>query len=599
MNLVYPMYIKQFLISLVMTLTKCLRLITIIVITVNIGYSQEQDQDTLAQQTVNVMKPYTPTISDAFKIQLNPQLGASDSLKKKKVVYNIFSIPVASTFTPAKGKAASVERSKPKPSYNNYASFGLGNYTNILGDVYLNHELNNGALVGGYLGHHSSQGGIDDLVLEDGFSKTNLDVFYKETQNDYEWKINGGLDLRTFNWYGLPQELYADNVAEAIDPQHNFTGFNLGGELQFYDEFLEDISVRFKHFSDNYNASENRYTAGTNFKFHVNRETITTTLFLDGLSGEFGQSYLGSENIRYKNFIVGASPSYQLNQDDLTVNLGLSLVYFNASELNESKFYVYPNIEATYKVVSDVVKAYAGVTGELRQNSYQEFTEANPFVSPTLNIRPTDQPYKGFLGLKGKLSQNVTYDLNGSYTKENNKPLFKAHNALSFATENYQYGNAFNVVYDDVTTFGLAGSLQFDLNRNFTLKLNGEYFSYDTSNQQEAWNLPNLTASLFLDYQISETWYAGATAYFVGERKDHQVLQFPMQTEDDLNILSEDVITLDSFFDANAYVGYRVNEQFSVFAKVNNIANQDYQRFLNFPVQGLQFLAGANYQFDF
>ena len=58
-------------------------------------------------------------------------------------------------------------------------------------------------------------------------------------------------------------------------------------------------------------------------------------------------------------------------------------------------------------------------------------------------------------------------------------------------------------------------------------------------------------------------------------------------------------VTLDSFFDANAHVGYRINDQLSAFAKANNIANQDYQRWLNYPVQSIQFLVGATYQFDF
>jgi outer membrane receptor protein involved in Fe transport len=47
------------------------------------------------------------------------------------------------------------------------------------------------------------------------------------------------------------------------------------------------------------------------------------------------------------------------------------------------------------------------------------------------------------------------------------------------------------------------------------------------------------------------------------------------------------------------HVGYRINDQFTVFAKGNNLFNQDYQRYLNFPVQGVQVLAGATYQFDF
>jgi hypothetical protein len=36
-----------------------------------------------------------------------------------------------------------------------------------------------------------------------------------------------------------------------------------------------------------------------------------------------------------------------------------------------------------------------------------------------------------------------------------------------------------------------------------------------------------------------------------------------------------------------------------VYAKANNIANQDYKRWMNFQVQGLQFLAGTTYKFDF
>ncbi|MBO6631939.1 MAG: TonB-dependent receptor, partial [Psychroserpens sp.] len=90
---------------------------------------------------VNVIKPYTPTISDAFKIKETAQLNDSVNTKKKDIRYNIFSIPVASTFTPAKGKAAAVDKEKPVKLYDNYASLGVGSYTTILGEVYLNHAI--------------------------------------------------------------------------------------------------------------------------------------------------------------------------------------------------------------------------------------------------------------------------------------------------------------------------------------------------------------------------------------------------------------------------------------------------------------------------
>ena len=284
-----------------------------------------------------------------------------------------------------------------------------------------------------------------------------------------------------------------------------------------------------------------------------------------------------------------------MKQDDLTVNLGVSAVYSNDKEGGDSKFYIYPNFTATYRLVNDVLIAYGGIEGGLIQNSYHGFASENPFVSPTLFIMPTDQQYNAYIGLKGKLSSNMSYSVNGSYVSDRNKALF-INNITSFDllnAEDYEYGNSFGIVYDNVDTFGVAGEINVDVNRNFKLGLKAEYFTYDTDNQSEAWNLPDVKGSLFLDYQIDEHWFAGANLFYVGERKD-------LITVDDILIgFPPTIVNLDSFFDANAHVGYHINDQISVFAKANNIANNAYQRWQNFPVQSIQFLAGATFKFDF
>ena len=69
-----------------------------------------QEEDNIGTETVTVVKPYSPTVSDAFKIKSSPSLNDSIMLQKKKINYSIFSVPVASTFTPAKGKASGVEK---------------------------------------------------------------------------------------------------------------------------------------------------------------------------------------------------------------------------------------------------------------------------------------------------------------------------------------------------------------------------------------------------------------------------------------------------------------------------------------------------------
>src|SRR5690606_11317742 len=121
---------------------------------------------------------------------------------------------------------------------------------------------------------------------------------------------------------------------------------------------------------------------------------------------------------------------------------------------------------------------------------------------------------------------------------------------------------------------------------NFTLTLKGDYFSYETDEEAEAWNLPDFKASMFLDYQISEHWFAGANLFYVGERKDYYF--YP-------NLVAPEarVISLDSFFVANVQVSYQMEQLCSVFAIVNNIANNAYHRWQNYTVQGCQALAGA------
>ena len=86
--------------------------ITVLTIILNtfLFYAQQREKDTINTDVVNVVKPYTPTISDAFKVKETATLDDSTNTTKKEVKYNIFSIPVASTFTPAKGKAATVDK---------------------------------------------------------------------------------------------------------------------------------------------------------------------------------------------------------------------------------------------------------------------------------------------------------------------------------------------------------------------------------------------------------------------------------------------------------------------------------------------------------
>jgi outer membrane receptor protein involved in Fe transport len=159
----------------------------------------------------------------------------------------------------------------------------------------------------------------------------------------------------------------------------------------------------------------------------------------------------------------------------------------------------------------------------------------------------------------------------------------------------YQFGNSFEVVYDNLRTVRFFGELNADLSKNVSAGVQATLSSFSASNQAEAWNLPAVTLQANLDVTITEKWFAGANVFFVGERKD----QMAKPNLTDPAFFEFTTVTLKSYFDVNANVGYQYNERLSFFLRGNNLLNQSYERWMNFPAQQIQVMLGANYKFDF
>ena len=180
-----------------------------------------------------------------------------------------------------------------------------------------------------------------------------------------------------------------------------------------------------------------------------------------------------------------------MQEEDWTLNIGAAVFYSMDNQHSNNSFYVYPKFNASYKVVGDLMIFYAGAEGNLKQNSYQDFVNENPFLSPTLSITPTDQQYDVFAGLKGKLTNNVSYNVKASYVNERNKALFRSNDYNeNTGNEDYAYGNSFQVVYDDMKTLSFYGELKADFSEDVTFGINGTFSSFTNDFQQEAWNMP-------------------------------------------------------------------------------------------------------------
>lgn len=552
-------------------------------------FSQEDEktnQTDLGTEVVEIVKPFTPSVSDAFKLKENAVLNDTSVTQKRKVDYRISSVPVASTFTPTKGKAAKVEREKREKLFDNYARLGVGNYTNLLAELYTNFELSNTDNIGFFFQHNSTQGGIKNLFLEDKFYNTKAYGHYTSRQNNATYKVDFGVDHQLINWYGLPKEAESYfSIPDLLDlnsKQNYFSGY-VGGSVALKDSYFEKVKVNLRYMGDSFSSSEFRAVVAPEFSFPMGDVAITLDADIDYVTGSFDRAFDNSNPLNYGFLNLGAAPALVFGSEDVSISLGIAGYFGMDSENSTSEFSLYPRVKASYRL-DETIRVYAGADGGLKQNSYYDFKEINPFVSPTLFIAPTKNTYDGFAGITGNISNMVAFNLRASYGNEANKSLFKA-NPISSERKPYQYGNSFQVVYDEVNTLNVFGEVKADISEMVSVGLNVNYFNYSTDVETQAWNLPNIKASVFSEFDITKELYGGASIFFVGERKDYD---FRQARE----------VNLDPYVDANLHFGYRITEQFTAFVKGNNLFGDNYTKWMNYPVQGIQVMGGVTYKFD-
>jgi len=565
----------------------------------------QREKDTIKTDRLIITKQYSPTVNDAFKIKSKPDVSKEIERPERELSYPLISVPVASTFQPAKGRAASLRRSQDQMDlYDHYVRVGLGNYTNLLGDYIGNFKLNNKQTLGIDFSHFSSQGGIDEAFFDDAFARNELMVDFESDEGSWLWKTNAGVEHFYHNYYGEPifqEEGFQFNPS--FTPTQNYFGFNFGATADLYDSFLDNLNLNYHYFSDDFDASEHQFQMTSNFHFNLGGKNIHNTIGLSYLSGEFsatnnGFAY-GQElpfESNYGQLISSYAPSVFIEEDRFTLRAGAEVVFFNDAERSESELYIYPKVEANYRVIPDNLIAFAGVDGGLDQNSFRDFVHVNPFVSSTLNILPTHRQYESYVGIKGSSGQ-LSYTTRLSYKNEDARALFRNNfgpNPLLLQQaeqiRSFEAGNSFGVVYDDLQTFAFDVEANYDITKEFNLGLTFNYSVYDTDQQEEAWNLPNLYTSVIGTYQFNQKWTLGASLFYVGERKDFEFFET-------LEGVNSETVSVEDFVDFSLNVQYRINNQLSLFVMGNNLVGGNYERWNNYQVQGLQILGGVSYQF--
>jgi hypothetical protein len=561
--------------------------------------------DTVKTEVVEVETKYNPKIADASKIKKNPTLKLLDKSKKKTLNYNIFSAPVASTFIPKTGVVKDVNVGVKEKLFNNYVAAGFGNYTSPYFEAYLHSSTRFESEFGLYTKYSASIDNIDNTLLDSNFSNFLFNLFFKQEERYFDWKVNLNTERNQYNWYGLPNANFVQNTIDLINENQTYKYVNVLGEIDFLDSYFDKSTLSISNFSDDFNSSEILLNFDTFLDLPLDiiynqLNNLNLKVGLELLTGKFASDYKNQNELNYSIFTTKINPEYKMVLSGFSLKLGTKIVASFDTENSVNNFLIYPDVHIQKPIIEEFLTIYGGITGDLNTNTYKNFSDQNPYISPTIFMTQTSEKYNAFIGVNGNLNNDISFNAKASLKQEDDKPLFLRNNSKSdgtnttsngFPLKGYEYGNSFNVVYDDVKTTSIFAELEYDFSQKITFAANFQFDDFSMTNQSEAWNLPTFQTSLISKYKTNN-WYATSNIFYVNERKDLLYsATFPSSTNG-LQLLG-------SFVDVNLNGGYHFNDKFSAFLKLNNVLNNNYQRFANFDVQGFQALAGITYKFDF
>ena len=528
-------------------------------------------------EKVTVIGSYEPSISDAYKINLNPKI-ADTTVEKPKLSYSIAPKLFYAKYEVEPIQAAKVASDKTLDKlYKNYIRLGFGNYYTPYAEFYANSLRSKDYSLGVAFLHHSSSGHIKDYAFP-GFSRNRFSIdgkkFYRKSLLQGDFKYQRDVN----HYYGYMPVDSTEKSKKDLKQRYNLaeTGIRYQSNNLDSNHLNYNFTLGHYYFGNIDKSTENniRFTAELDknlglFKFTDNQ---TIGLYTD-IDLYFDHDSLFDENSNIINFKPFISTSF----DQYEIYLGLKATSYADSS---SKFRIFPDINAKLTIIKDVLIVYAGITGDVEHTGLRTLCETNPFVKSIVPLSLTIDEFRFYGGFLSSLSKYIDFSANIASSNMSQMPFYVTD------TSNH-LGNEFTVIYDDVNMMNLHAELVFHKDKKWKCALKGNWNQYAPSTESEAWQKPGYDLWLSLGYNIQDKINLNCDIYAVGN-------SYAKTFDSATNVVPADI---SAYADFNLEVEYRYTKILSGFIRFNNIGASRYYRWYNYPLYRFNLLAGITYSF--
>lgn len=560
-------------------------------------YAQDDTNEGLSTQEVLVVKSYTPSLSDAFKITEGPKIPDSLKATNKTLIYKIIPIDVVSTFEPNKATPLKLKKRSSSTPYNTFFSGGFGSKSQLYLNISSVIELDRTQRFGLNVYRDGFGSDVGNSLLKSSQSFSQFGTHHNLRSNNYNVNTQLQFTAQKNNYFGLYDRNWDDFLIGSLTPEVKRNYFKFRTYWDWFDSFLRSLSFQANITSDNFTTSEQQLNVKADFtapfaggKFQANTE-------IQGQNSLFSQPFFENQTQEFTQGIGKVGLEWLYNENDLKLKIGAGVAYFEGDESLSSKLNYYPEIEVFYQKKGNSIAPYLTASGGVRVNSYRETAIFNPYIAPITELRPTFNRYNAMLGIRSSVSSVLNFNFGLLYDQVENYQFYQRLPLdIKVSNDAYRLSNSFENKYANVDLYGVKARLRIDLAKNNFVHFETVYRHFELTDDQVLYNIPALQMNWKSQFKFKDILTLAFNGEVWGNRSalEHIILQ----DQANKSIYPEE-ISLPLFLRSSAHLTIKLNEQFDAFVK-GRFSNSDiHGQWGYFQEPSLLLLGGVTYKFDF
>jgi hypothetical protein len=555
-----------------------LKLQLIVALSLFSGLVLAQQPEKNYQEEVTIIGSYTPTITDAHKINTNPVIE-NEKFEIPTLTYSISPVQLNTNIELEKIKPAKMIGEPISKLYPNYIAAGYGNYGTPFFQFFVNSKRDEETQFGVHLKHLSSNSDLKNFK-NSTFSHNLAEVWLKKFYKNHTLSTGAFFKRDVVHYYGFEQAIWDSTLLSKDQIKQSYKTFGLNALLSSNynkeNKLGHKVGLKYYYLSDDYKSSE----SGINFSAGIDKgmqlfEKNYSKFALD-MDLDF---YANKDSINSNSDgVFRLNPYVNLNFGQYQFKVGFTTAFGLDSN---SKVDIFPDIKALVMIVPKYLTAFAGFTGSIEKSSYRKFTTENPFVISNIPLAFTKNKMEIYGGITGNVAKVVDYTIRLSSSSYENMPFFIGDSS--------QLNNAFTAIYDDCSVMNAHFEIGYRHAEKLRFRLAADYFNYSPDSLAKAYYKPEYKVNLGVDYNIGDKIILNGEVIAYGGM-DALVIDPTIKT----NFQEKQI---DGWLDLNLGVEFRYTKNLSFFANFNNVGNTEYMRWYNYQAQKFNFLGGVTYSF--